>query len=378
MRMKEKILYMFLVISFVCEAFPLIPNIDFLAQSSEGFADIADKAMPATVFIKAQVVSSEIETFPFLDTSKDDFVRRFLEDSPFSQQFPQQSQLPVAKGSGFLITSDGYIVTNHHVVKSSSQITVTLNDGREYAAEVVGVDLQTDLAVLKIDAVELPYLTFGNSDLLKVGEWVVAVGHPCGVKATLTVGVVSAKERQGMGLTSYEDFIQTDTAIHRGNSGGPLLNLKNEVVGINTALFSYGDSYVGIGLAIPSNMVENITHQLIHGGNIQSDEEESATENLQKLGLELENLTSSIANQLEIDSTVEGVVVSKVKPGSPAAISGIQPSFLITGVVFNLNQQTKVRNISEFEDAIKEISDRKHVILIVRYQNHHKYHLLKL
>jgi len=376
--MKKKILYMLFAISLVCTASPFSPNTDFLIQSSEIFANIADKAMPATVFITAQVASSEIKTFPFLETSRNDSVCRFLEDSPFSEHFPKYLQSQVTKGSGFLITSDGYIITNYHVVKDSSQITVTLIDGREYAATSIGVDRQTDFAVLKIDEVELPYLTFGDSNLLRVGEWVVAIGNPCGLKGTLTVGIVSGKERQGMGLTSYEDFIQTDAAIYQGNSGGPLLNLRNEVVGINTAIFSYGNRSLGIGLAIPSNMIENIIHQLIHVETVQSDEEKIATEIFQKLGIELKNLTFDIANQLGIDSTLEGVVVSKVKPGSLGAISEIHPSFLITGVVFNLNQQKKVKNISEFEDALKEINDRKQVILITHYQNSQKYHLLKL
>lgn len=376
--MKKEILFMLFAIFLVCTAFPFNPNTDFFTQSSEIFANISDKAMPATVFITAQGTSSEIKTFPFLDTSRNDCVCRFLEDSPFAKQLPQHLQSQIVKGSGFLITSNGYIVTNYHVVKDSPQITVILNDGREYAATNVGIDRQTDLAVLKIDEVELPYLTFGSSDSLKVGEWVVAIGNLCGLKATLTVGIVSAKERQGMSLTSYEDFIQTDAAIYQGNSGGPLLNLRNEVVGINTAIFSYGNRYIGIGLAIPSNMVKNITHQLIHDENGQSNEEEIATEFTQKLGLELENLTPSIANQLGIDPSVKGVVVSKIKPGSLAAVSEIQPSFLITDVVFNLDQQRKVKNISEFEAAIKELSDRKHVMLIVHYQNYYKYHLLKL
>ncbi len=473
--MKIKILCTLLAISSVYGALPAAQNNQFLEQASNAFTHVADKAMPATVFIKVQLAQPESTASPFLDMQGDEFFRRFFGGAPFSPQMqPQQPQPQIAGGSGFLVSSDGYIVTNHHVIKEASQITVILNDDREYIATIKGVDTRTDLALLKIEEKELPYLTFGDSDLLKVGEWVIATGNPCGLEATLTVGVVSAKGRQGMGLSSYENFIQTDTAINRGNSGGPLLNLKGEVVGINTAIFSYTGGYMGIGFAIPSHLAENTIEQLKKQGTVkraylgvflqpvdkelasalhlekqegvlvsevskdspaakggmedgdiilqyngkqvknvakfrndiammmpgatlslrvlrnnktitlkptlevQNDGEAISTEMLQKLGIELENLTSDIANKLGYNTSTEGVVISKVKPGSPAAAAGIRPSFLITGVALSLNEQKKVKNIEEFENVVKEIGDRKHVILVVRHQNYQKYYTMKI
>lgn len=473
--MKTKILCTLLAISSLHAALPVNQNSPFLEQASNAFTHVADKAMPATVFIKVQITQPESTTSPFFDMQGEEFFRRFFGGMPFSPQMqPQQPQPQIAGGSGFLVSSDGYIVTNHHVIKDASQITVILNDDREYIATVKGVDSRTDLALLKIDEKELPYLTFGDSDLLKVGEWVIATGNPCGLEATLTVGVVSAKGRQGMGLSSYEDFIQTDTAINRGNSGGPLLNLKGEVIGINTAIFSYTGGYMGIGFAIPSHLAENAIAQLMKEGSVkraylgvflqpvdkelscalhldkqegvlvsevskdspaskggleegdiilqyngkqiknvakfrndiammipgseislrvlrnnktitlkptldvQNDGEVISTEVLQKLGIELENLTAGTANKLGYTGSTEGVMISKVKPGSPAAAAGIRPSFLITGVALSLNQQKKVKNIEEFESAVKELGDRKHIILVVRHQNYQKYYTMKI
>jgi serine protease Do len=446
-----------------------IPVQGNLAPATD-FTLVAEKAMPATVFIKVELAKADPS--PLFDFHGDDFFRRFFGGTPFQQ--PQERQPQIAGGSGFIITPDGYIVTNNHVVKDAAQITVVLNDEREYTAVVKGTDPHTDIALLKIEEKELPYLSFGDSEMLKVGEWVVATGNPCGLEATLTAGVVSAKGRQGMGLASYEEWIQTDTAVNRGNSGGPLLNLKNQVIGINTAIFSYSGGYMGISFAIPSNMAASIIEQLKNSGSVkraylgvvlqpvdktlanalhlgkqegilisevvkgspaakaglqdgdiilqynkkpvknvakfhneiglfapgtsldlqilrdnktvtlsaildeQTDGAAISTEVLEKLGLQLDNITSEIATKLGYNSEIEGVVISKVKPGSPAAIAGIHPSFLITGVAVNLNKPKKVRNITDFEDAMKEFSDHKHIILIVRHQNHQKYYTMKI
>lgn len=445
---------------------------NLLEQSSLAFTHIADKAMPATVFIKVQIPQQTQEYANPFDMYGDDFFRKF-----FGPQFqhPQQQQQPqIAGGSGFLISEDGYIVTNHHVIKDASIITVILNDDREYTATVKGIDPRTDLALLKIEEKKLPYLTFGDSDKLRVGEWVVATGNPFGLEATLTVGVVSAKGRQDVGIASYEDFIQTDAAINPGNSGGPLLNLQSEVIGVNTAIFSRSGGYMGIGLSIPSKMAEHVINQLKNDGGIkraylgivlqpvdkeladaltlekqegilvsevmkdspaakaglengdiiiqcndkpvknvnkfrndiammnpgtaiklhilrnnkpmtltatlgtQSEGEEISTETIQKIGLQIENLTSETAAKLGIPSDLEGVIITKVKPGSPAALAGIRPSFIITGVAFSQNTQKRVRNTADLENALKEIGDKKHVILIVRHQNYQRYYTIKV
>lgn len=446
-------------------------GVNLLEQTSLAFTHIADKAMPATVFIKTQIKDQSHGSSPF-DMYGDDFFRKFF--GPQFQNPQQQQQQQTAGGSGFIISSDGYIVTNNHVIKDASQITVVLNDDREYTATVKGTDPRTDLALLKIDEKNLPFLTFGDSDKLRVGEWVIATGNPFGLEATLTVGVVSAKGRQDVGIASYEDFIQTDAAINPGNSGGPLLNLESEVVGVNTAIFSRSGGYMGIGLSIPSKMAEHVIQQLMNGGCIQraylgvilqpvdktladalnlekqegilisevikdspaakaglengdiilqyndktaknvckfrndiamikpgteiklnvlrhnnrmtikailgtqSEGEALSTEAIQKIGLQIENLTPELAGRLGYSSEVEGVVITKVKPSSPASQAGIQASNLITGVAFSLNNQKRIRNTADFEEALREIGDRKHIILIVRHQNYQRYYTIKI
>lgn len=441
-----------------------------LEQTSQAFTDIADKAMPATVFIKAEVPQTQQQYMNPFDLFGDDFSRRFFGQQ---QMAPQAPQPQISGGSGFLISADGYIVTNNHVIKDATTITVTINDGTEYTATVKGSDPRTDLAVLKIDKKDLPYLSFGDSDILKVGEWVVAIGNPFGIGATLTVGVVSAKGRQDLGIASYEDFIQTDAAINPGNSGGPLLNLKGEVIGVNTAIFTRSGGYMGIGLSIPSTMAQNVIDQIVDNGTVKraylgvilqpvdkalsdalemegqegilisdvvkgspaakaglqpgdiivsfngkpvkavtkfrneialmnpgttaklkilrnnkkmdltvtlgSQEAEVISEEfIQKLGIELENLTPDLNARLGYGSETQGVVITKVKPGSPAAQAGIQPGFLITGVAVTWDNQKTVRNTTEFQEAIKEVGDKKHLILIIRNQNFQRYYTIKL
>ena len=449
-------------------------GMNFLEQSSEAFTKIADQAMPATVFIKAQIAQQNPEYLNPFEMYGDDFFRKFF-GHQFQNLQPQQQQQPqLTGGSGFFVSPDGFIVTNNHVIKDASQITVVLNDGRECPAVVKGSDPRTDLALLKIEEKDLPYLAFGDSDTLKVGEWVVAIGNPFGLEATLTVGIVSAKGRQDVGVASYEDFIQTDAAINPGNSGGPLFNLQGQVIGVNTAIFSRSGGYMGIGLSIPSKMAQHVIDQLIDGGNVkraylgivlqpvdkdlsealglekqegilisevmkdspaskaglqqgdiviqyndkavknvakfrnevammnpgsdiklkilrnnksmnlavalgsQSEGEEIAAELIQKLGVEIENLTAEAGTKLGYTSDVDGVLISKVKPGSPAAMAGLRPTYLITGVAVNLNNQKKVRNTAEFDAAMKEMGDKKHIILIVRHQNFQKYYTLKV
>ncbi len=463
-----------LLLSLSTEANPLHSKAaNFLEESSRAFTQVADKAMPATVFIKVQIAQQTPDMLTPFDFYGDDIFRKFF-GQPFQQPPQQQPQPQTAGGSGFLIGSDGYIVTNYHVVKDASQITVVLNDDREFAATVKGTDPRTDLALLKIEETNLPYLTFGDSDTLKVGEWVVAIGNPFGLEATLTVGVVSAKGRQDVGIASYEDFIQTDAAINPGNSGGPLLDLEGNVIGINTAIFSRSGGYMGIGLAIPSRMARHVIDQLVHDGNVrraylgivlqpvdkdlaealtmdkqegilisevvkdspaakaglvngdiilqyndkpiknvtkfrndiammipgseiklrilrnnkqmtivatlgtQTEGEAISAELIQKIGLQLENLSPEIAAKLGLPSDVEGIVISKVKPGSPAANAGLRPNFLITGIGTSMNNQKKVRNVTDLEDGLNELSDKKHIILLVRHSNYQRYYTIRI
>lgn len=440
---------------------------NLLEQTSKAFTQIAKTAMPATVFIKA-TISQNGMGMPY-DPYQEEFFRRFFGGTPQQPQGPQMSG-----GSGFLISSDGYVVTNNHVIQDASCITVVLNDGREFAAAVTGTDPRTDLAVLKIDARDLPCLSFGDSEALEIGEWVVAIGTPFALEASLTVGVVSAKGRQDLGITSIEDFIQTDAAINPGNSGGPLLNLQSQVIGVNTAIMSRSGGYMGIGFAIPSHMAKQVVEQIIQNGSVKraylgiymqpidkdlaealnlpttegilvseviqgspadaaglkqgdvivsyngkaakspaklrsdialmppgtplklavlrqgknltltvplgtmSDSEVVCAEFTQKLGIEVENLTPELASKLGYGPDIQGVVISKVKQGSPAAMAGLRPYFLITGVAVNWNDQRPIHNTGEFNDALKNMGDRKHIILIVRQQNYQRYYTIRI
>ena len=243
-------------ISFVLIVFSLISplsaiaedskSIDTLRQLGKAFASIAEKDSPAVVSIKANqaITPTYSRESPFGNSPFDDeFFEQFFGRQPRRQQPQQQQRQPQQRkiirpvqGSGFIVSQDGYILTNNHVVEDADKIMVTLMDGRELQAKLVGTDPSTEVAVIKIDANDLHALELANSDTLEVGEWVIAIGNPFGLSHTVTAGIVSAKGRSGLGLSTYEDFIQTDAAINPGNSGGPLIDLDGKVVGINTAI----------------------------------------------------------------------------------------------------------------------------------------------
>ena len=186
---------------------------------------------------------------------------------PFEQK-KKPKQKEAVRGSGFIVTKDGYIVTNNHVVENATKVAVTLSSGKKTTAKVIGTDPKTDLAVIKIEGDNYPFISFGDSDALEVGEWAIAIGNPFGLQESVTVGVVSAKGRNELNIAAIEDFIQTDAAINPGNSGGPLLNVDSEVIGVNTAIVSGSGGYMGIGFAIPSNMAKQIMSQLIKEGQV--------------------------------------------------------------------------------------------------------------
>ena len=243
-----------------------------------GFSGVAAQATPAVVFIQVekQVPMGNMQYYfnnPF-DLFGEEFGQRFY-GQPFERQqtprrgrHPQQMFKQTGQGSGFLISKDGYILTNTHVVGDVDKITVRLTDGREFKAKRIGADPKTEVALIKIEGENLPYLSIGDPNKLLTGEWVVAIGNPFGLKETLTVGVVSAKGRSNIGITDYEDFIQTDAAINPGNSGGPLLNIDGEVIGINTAIYSQSGGYMGIGFAVPIDMAMSIKDQLVATGKV--------------------------------------------------------------------------------------------------------------
>ena len=221
-------------------------------------------------------------------------------------------------GTGFIVSEDGYILTNNHVIKDADEVTVSLWDDSTHAASVVGTDPKTDLAVLKIDAEGLVPAPLGDDERLRVGHWVAAVGNPFGLSSTMTAGIVSAVGRSRVGLADYEDFIQTDAAINPGNSGGPLVNLAGEVVGINTAIFSKNGGYMGIGFAIPINMARAIVDSLIEDGYVERG----------FLGVVIQNLSEDLAASFGHDGT-DGALVSDVPEDSPADRAGLEPGDII-------------------------------------------------
>ncbi|GLB49817.1 Do family serine endopeptidase [Neptunitalea lumnitzerae] len=275
-----------------------------IAMDDEGFTNAANKTVHAVVHVK----NTSIATRP-------NSVFDFFYGSNGGQQREQ-----VGTGSGVIITSDGYIVTNNHVIENASKLEVTLNNNKTYAATLVGTDPNTDIALLKVDADEkLPYLAFGDSDTAKIGEWVLAVGNPFNLTSTVTAGIISAKARD---LNPYDDkiqsFIQTDAAVNPGNSGGALVNTAGDLIGINTAITSQTGNYVGYSFAVPSNIAKKIVDDLLEFGNVQKG----------ILGISGGGLNSSIAKEIGIDDT-EGVYVAGVEEGSGAAKAGLKEGDII-------------------------------------------------
>lgn len=449
-------------------------------STSKAFSSVAKKATPAVVFIKVQGQAGEDEfggypSYPNGGGSggggsgsspfEDDFFRHFFG----GPQKPQKPAPQASQGSGFLVSADGYILTNAHVVKGADKIVVVLNDGREMDASVIGSDSHTDIAIIKIEGKNFPFLTLGNSDGMDIGEWVVAIGSPFQLESSLTVGVISAKGRQNLRITDLEDFLQTDAAINPGNSGGPLLNLQSEVIGINTAIVSRSGGYMGIGFAIPSNMAKNIMNQLIDKGTVVRgflgvslqplDKELADAFNLEKiegalvsevakdspadkagikqgdiiveyngipvkslgsfrneigltepgkviklkinrkgqilafsvslgsandnvttasgvaakLGIEIENMSPQLSQQLGYVQQEEGVVITKVKPGSSASMAGLRPGFLIQAV-----NHKKIATINDFNDALTDAGKNKRILLLIRQGNITRFYSIRL
>jgi len=286
----------------------------------DSFSNLAESASPAVVNIRTVKtikgggrVFRQFKKGPFGDDDPmRDFFDRFLDEDQ-KRDFKQRSL-----GSGFIIDKDGYIVTNNHVIDNADKIVVILNDEKEFEAQIVGRDKNTDLSLIKIESNHnLPVLGFGDSDALKVGQWVVAIGNPFGLEQTVTAGIVSAKGRV-IGSGPYDDFIQTDASINPGNSGGPLLNMKGEVVGINTAIIAGGQ---GIGFAIPVNLAKNIIAQLKSTGEVTRG----------WLGVGIQDISEEVAEYYGIKEK-KGVLVTEVFPGDPADLAGIKPKDIILSV----------------------------------------------
>jgi serine protease Do len=285
------------------------------------FRGVAKKAIPAVVSIKVQSqkrpsmggTGDQLED-PFDFFGGNDLWNFFGIPRRDTRVQPLEGQ-----ASGVIVSPKGYILTNSHVVHGMDKITVQLHDGREFQAKVLGDDPNSELALIQIDAGNLPYLSLGNSDALEVGQWVAAIGNPFGLQATLTVGVVSAKSRNNLDIARYEDFIQTDAAINRGNSGGPLVTLDGEVIGINTAIATTAASgYLGIGFAIPSNMAKNFMDEILSNGKITRG----------FLGVSLQSIDYNLAKAFGLQK-IEGALITNVSKNSAAEKAGLQAEDII-------------------------------------------------
>jgi serine protease Do len=293
-------------------------NIAVLQQMGKAFASVAEKASPGVVGIvtKRKVAATprtgQTPDEESSDPSGDDLFNFFFRRSP-QDRLPQREYTQRAQGSGFIISSEGHILTNNHLVSGADEVMVELAQGRMVKARLIGTDPESDVAVIRIDANNLTPVALGNSDAIEVGEWVLAIGNPMGLSHTVTAGIVSAKGRSGLNISTYENFIQTDAAINMGNSGGPLINLDGEAVGINTAIVGPSGGNIGIGFAIPINMAKDVADQLIQTGSVERG----------CLGVYPQDLTPDLAEALDLKET-RGVVVAQVTEGSAAARAGLE------------------------------------------------------
>ena len=311
------------------------------AQSaSRSYVDLtsaAEQSVHAVVHIKT--------TFLYRTSGWDDFFSgSFWEDFfNFSSPFGTHEQQVMGAGSGVIISADGYIVTNNHVVENAQDITVTLNDKREFPATIVGTDPQTDLALIKIECDGLPTLTFGNSDQVRIGEWVLAVGNPFNLTSTVTAGIVSAKARNLDILgenTSIESFIQTDAAVNQGNSGGALVNASGELIGINSAIASHTGYYTGYSFAIPSNIARKVVGDLKEYGMVQRA----------VLAVTIQEVDNNVAQELNL-SQVKGVCITSVADDGAAYRAGLQQYDVITSI-----NGAEVNSVSELREVMAQYS----------------------
>ncbi len=311
---------------YVC-LFQLLLVTGLVAKELPDFTELAEKQSPVVVNISSiqknranQMMQGSPE-----DEQMQEFFKRFGIPVPpgmppqngRGQQATPEKQV-YATGSGFIVSGDGYILTNAHVVKDADEVMVKLNDKREFKAKVIGIDLRTDVAVLKVNATNLPKVSIGNPDTIKVGEWVAAIGAPFGLENTMTVGIVSAKGR-ALPQENFVPFIQTDVAINPGNSGGPLFNLKGEVIGINSQIYSRTGGYMGLSFAIPINVAMDVMNQLKANGKVIRG----------WLGIAIQEVTKELSESFGMKNT-NGALVAGIEKGAPAEKGGLQPGDVIT------------------------------------------------
>ena len=302
------------------------------------YSDAVRKAEPAVVSI---FTSKEVKrpSNPFMN---DPLFRHF-----FGERFEDEAQRAFGLGSGVIISPKGYILTNQHVVEAADEIEVALADGKKLAAKVVGNDPETDLAVLKVDAQDLPAITLGQAENLRVGDVVLAIGNPLGVGQTVTMGIVSALHRTGLSINTFENFIQTDAAINQGNSGGALIDSSGNLVGINTAILSQTGGSIGIGFAIPVSTAKQVMEQLIETGAVTRG----------WVGVELQEITADLADSFKLGTTA-GVLVAGVQRGSPADRAGVKPGDIVVAL-----DGTQVRDPDSMRTLIVALAPGKQITL---------------
>lgn len=293
-------------------AFGVMVSTTAMAASNggNGYVDLVEDVSPAVVFVKvtASVQNADAEAGLMTDPRFEDFMKQFGgKMPPNGRSTPRQGV-----GSGFIISGDGLIVTNHHVIEGAEQVTIKMADGEEYDATIIGSDPLTDIALLDVEGTDFPTVSFGSSEALRVGEEVIAVGSPFGLGGTVTSGIISAKSRN-INSGPFDDFIQTDAAINRGNSGGPLFNMDGEVVGVNTAIYSPDGGSVGIGFSVPADLVTNIVADLQDDGEIDRS----------WLGVQIKPVTEDVAHVLGLNAG-EGVMVERIMADSPAEDAGLE------------------------------------------------------
>jgi Do/DeqQ family serine protease len=317
---------------------PAVPGVSYAA--------VVSQVAPAVVTIHSQMRVRQPQQFPFMD---DPFFRQFFGER--MQQAPPVERRAESLGSGVIVTQDGYILTNHHVIDGADQIKVDLTDGRSFDAKVIGSDSPSDLAVLKIEANNLTMLTLGDSDRTRVGDVVLAIGNPLGVGQTVTMGIISAKGRQtGLSNGSFEDFLQTDAPINRGNSGGALVNTNSELIGINSQILSPSGGSIGLGFAIPSNMARTVMEQLVNNGKVRRGQ----------LGIVVLKIPSEEAAKLGVTQG-PGVVVYQVLSGSGADRAGLRQGDVLTSL-----NGTPINDPNTFRNAIAGIAPGSEVTLTVK------------
>ncbi|MFZ2052727.1 MAG: DegQ family serine endoprotease [Candidatus Aminicenantales bacterium] len=321
------------------------PAQQMMDNISRVFEQSARKVSPSVVAITAEQVVQAQSAFgmpddAFKDFFGEDFFKRFFEQPPQEQKRTVRSL-----GSGVIVSADGYILTNNHVVANADKLFVVIGDKQNYPAKVVGTDPQTDVAVVRIDAKDLPAATLGNSDAVSVGQWVIAIGNPFQLMHTVTAGIISAKGRSSVGLADYEDFFQTDASINPGNSGGALADLNGNVIGINTAIASPSGGNIGIGFAIPINMAKQVMESLISKGKVVRG----------FIGITPQDINENLARAFDLKST-EGVLVGDVTPKGPADQAGIKRG----DVILSINGK-KVANATQLRLLIADTAPKTEV-----------------